>query len=96
MIFRLVFCFINIVATNFNLKDKEAYLVTQGIQKCYVKNLVNALFLNWNFLGFFRCDADTKRDCIEAFEEYKFIKTTDCKKDACDNCELCDGFTGRS
>merc|ERR1711962_1780973 len=41
------------------------------------------------------CDADTKRDCIEAFEEYKFIKTTDCKKDACDNCELCDGsFTG--
>merc|ERR1712180_280823 len=36
----------------------------------------------------------TGNDCIEAFEGYEFIKFTDCKKDACDNCELCDGFTG--
>merc|ERR1712142_244227 len=41
------------------------------------------------------CDAGTIKDCIEAFDEYKFIETTDCKVDACDNCELCDGsFTG--
>merc|ERR1712180_506229 len=40
------------------------------------------------------CDTDTKKDCIEAFEGYESIKFTDCKKDACDNCELCDGFTG--
>merc|ERR1712098_829869 len=40
------------------------------------------------------CDAGTKKDCIEAFDEYKYIKTTICK-DECANCDLCEEpFTG--